>query len=245
MGKLHEVLAVEGGLKTTTDKILRECTETFNKKQGHFLGQYRHYEKVREDSIDYLPEEKELVETVWDKIDYVNEHLVRSLDATYQKEITNKKAKADIVIDGNTIAKDIPATYLLGLESRLNEIRSVYLSIPTLDPGKSWAKDAERKNTYVSKEVESLKTEKVIEPLTLAQATKEHPAQVQVISLDKIVGKWKTKYFSGAITSAEKSDLLARLDKLLRAVKQARMRANNEEVDEKEIAKSLIDFIKG
>lgn len=243
MGRLHEVLAVEGGLKATADKIIKEAADTFTKKRGHFLGQHRSYEIIEEGSLQYADESKKLETTVNQKLDYVKNHFTKALDATFQKEVTNTGAKADIIVDGTTIAKDIPATYLLHLETKFKELRMMYDVIPTLDPGKDWKRDDTQENVYVSSDTEQYKTEKVVKPLLLHPATKEFPAQVDKISMDKYVGKWKTKNWSGALSPLQKSQLIGKIDRLVRAIKQARMRANNAEVAQLEIGKTLIDFI--
>jgi len=243
MSKLHEVLAVEPGLKGTADKIVEEAKNTFAKKRGHFEGAYRGYQKILDGTIEHVPQVKPLETTVADKLEYVERHIVKALDCIYQKEDANTLAKADLVVDGTTIAKDLPATFLLNLENRFKEIRKMYNLIPTLDPSHVWTISTTENNVYESNEIETLKTEKVIEPLLLAPATKEHPAQVDKISRDRIVGKWLTRVKSGAITPSGKSRLLGRLDTLVRAIKKARMRANNQTAKKIDIGKKLFDFI--
>lgn len=83
-----------------------------------------------------MPEEhKEMVTTVHDKLDYMlNQHIVPYLDAVLQKERANQDAKADIVVDGIVLAKDVPATFLLGLEEKLKRVHEVLDKIPTLAP---------------------------------------------------------------------------------------------------------------
>jgi len=245
MGKLHEVLAVESGLKATSAKVINEAKKTFTDKRGHFLGQYRHYEKLVEGTLEYAPEEKQMDSTVIDKLDYVKEHVIRAINAIYQKEVANTEAKADLVIDGKTLLEGVPATFLLTMESQLSELRSLYSIIPTVEPSRNWNKDTANDNTYVSTEIETFKTEKVIEPLVLYQATDKFPAQTEKISRDKVVGKWVTKYWSGCLTPSEKSKLLGRIDALLREVKKARMRANEQEVKTEEIAAKFFDYIHG
>lgn len=243
MGKLHEVLAVEGSLKSMSEKMIAEASETFTKKRGHFLGQHRSYEVIEEGSLKYGDESKKLETTVKQKLDYVKNHLIKSFDSTFQKETTNLGATADIEIDGKVLASGVPAVYLLHLETKLKEFRMMYGCIPTLDPGKEWKADETQENVYVSSDAEQYRTEKVVKPLMLAPATKEHPAQVDKISMDKIVGKWKTKNWSGALSPLQKSTLLNKIDALIRGVKKARMRANDTEVKKVEIGKILMDYI--
>lgn len=243
MGKLHEVLAVEGGLKSTADKILNEAHHTFVNKRGHFQAQARTYEKVEEDSLDYPGEIKPMETTVQDKLDYVLGHFKKALDATYQKEQANTEARASIKVGDKVIAKDVPATFLLNMEGRFKELRALYLAIPTLDPGRDWKKDETQTNIYKSDPVQTYKTEKVVKPLLLAPATKEHPAQVDKISMDKTVGKWNTVNWSGAIPNSDKSKMLGKVDTLLRAIKKARMRANDQELKDVKIGSALVKFI--
>jgi hypothetical protein len=51
-------------------------------------------------------------------------------------------------------------------------------------------------------------------------ATDKHPAQVEVVHEDKNVGKWKTIYLSGAIPARDQHDMLARVKKVIEAVKR-------------------------
>ena len=243
MGKLHEVLSVEPGLKSTSAKVINEAKRTFTDKKGHFFGQVRTYQKLEENSLDYSSEEKTMDTTVSDKLNYVVEHIARAINAIYQKEVANTNAKADLVVDGKIILSNVPATFLLTMESQLAEIRNLYSTIPTLDPGKKWDKDTTRDNTYVSSETETLKTEKVIEALVKYPATDKFPAQTEVISKDKIVGKWLTRHWSGCLTPSEKSKFLGKIDTLLRAVKKARMRANEQEVVDEQVSQKIFDYI--
>ena len=87
------------------------------------------------------------------------------------------------------------------------------------------------------------KTEKVRCHKVLYEATEKHPAQIDQWTEDKVVGKFTTKLFSGKMTPIDKSQILARLDKVIAEVKKARMRANQEEAKESKIAKQLFDYI--
>ena len=121
----------------------------------------------------------------------------------------------------------------------------MYDNIPTLDPAKKWTIDeAVGDGTYKSDEMIRQSGKKIAKPVVLYPATDKHPAQVQLIQEDIIVGNWTTVHFSGKITPAEKSNVLARIDNLIDAVKKARARANNTEIDSsKKIGKTLIEYI--
>ena len=91
--------------------------------------------------------------------------------------------------------------------------------------------------------IQTHKTRKVPQVVTLSPATEQHPAQVQAIQVDRIVGHWSTIKFSGAITRTKKRELAARVQKLLRAVKQARERANMTPVVRQEAGAALLAYI--
>lgn len=246
--KLHELLAVEQDLAGAFKNILEETTTTFTKKASHFMGAHRtlqYYDDERQ-RTETAPEEHQAMQTtVKAKLDYQQQHITRYLDAVLQKEKTNQKATADIIVDGVTIAENIPATFLLGLEAKLKQIREVYMKIPTLQPQIEWVEDVDKgAGVFRMKHPEeTYKTEKVIVPQILYEATKEHPAQVDKISETKNVGKYTKQVWSGMMTSAQKSAILGKIDKLTRAVKKARQRANSVEIDKAEIGKALFDFI--
>jgi len=250
MSKLHEVLAVEEGLAGTAKKIIEETRVTFEKKPEHFQGAVKIYQPFAEGSVeDERPvERKELVTTVADRLAYTLASITPWLDAVLQKEATNQTACAAIEVDGVIIAKDVPATFLLGLETKLKDLREVCDKIPTLQAGIAWELDPTQDGTGVYKTkhpIERLRTEKVTKPVVLYPHSDKHPAQVKEVSEDKNVGKWVDTHWSGMYSPAQKSALLGRIDTLLRAVKQARQRANCAEVLSVSIGDKLSQFILG
>lgn len=250
MAKLHEVLAVEAGLNVTAKNTNQETVGTFRKRDEHFMGSTRMLEHFAEqDHKLNVTEHKPITTTVIDKLLYNQQPNIRAWDAYLQKEATNQIAKADITIDGTTLVQDVPSTALLGLESRLNELREVYREIPTLAPGHVWQEDRDARangGIYNAKDPDTnFRTKRLITPVVMAPATEHHPAQVQAVPEDVPIAKITTYHTSGMITSAQKSDLLGRIDKLLRAVKRARQRANNADVERRHIGKTLFDYIHG
>ncbi len=245
---LHELLAVEGDLEGIWKKIIEETKKTFKDKEAHFFGFHRKLEVFDENDKTQYPEEyKEMDTTVKKKLGYVQGHVVRYFDAVLQKERTNQDAKADLIVDGTTLAKDIPATFLLGLETRLKMLRSVYEVIPTLPPGIKWVKDESKGDDVyiVEKPEEKLKTAKTFQHKVLYDATKEHPAQIERWEETVNVGKFIKVHWAGMLTPAEKSAIMGRLDKLIRATKKARQRANTTEIVKLNIGKELFNYING
>ena len=247
MGKLCESIAVVGELEGAWKKILEESKVTFGKKHEHFVAFVKRYSPFAEEekATENIEERKDLDTTVNDKLDYMFEHVINYLDCFAQVEATNQVAKADLEVDGKVILSGVPATVLLGLESKLRAVKEVLDLLPTLAPGISWVKDATRgPNIYKrERDEESFRTRKEPKSKTLYDATKEHPAQIEKWTEMINIGKYITTHWSGMLSPAEKSDMLGRLDKLSRAVKQARQRANVQEVVDIHIGQKLVTYI--
>ena len=247
MGKLHELLAVLGDSTATANAVLEETVTTFMKRPDHFKGQVRavtYLDESREG--ENLSEEKAMVTTVSDKLDYTFTMLGKHFDGMLQLEEANTRAKADLIVDGTTLMKDVPATFLLGMENRLKKLQSVLLQVPTLEQAMVWHKDeAAGTNAWRSDPQKTTRTEKQNKHRVLYEATKEHPAQIQTWTEDVVVATIETTHTSGMMTSAEKSAVLGRLDKLIAAVKKARQRANTVEVNDLKISSLMFDYIVG
>lgn len=250
MGKLHELLAVEGDLEGTFKSILKETEHAFSKKPGLFFGYNKRLEMFSEfesanQNLSTPEEHQEITTTVSDKMDYVSTHVIRYFDALLQKEATNQEAKADLIIDDKTIAKDLPATFLLGMESRLKKLRDVLQAIPTLPPGKRWLPDENKgRNIYICPDnEEKFKTARTVKHKVLYEATQHHPAQIERWEETENVGKYVTVHWSGMISVSKKSDILARIDKLIQATKKARQRANMAEVKKATIGKQIFEYL--
>jgi len=247
MSELHELLAVEGDLQGTFKKIMSETIATFTKKEGHFMGEIKTLQMFDESEKETAPERTELVTTVGEKLDYMFKSIVNYFDALLQKESTNQAALSSVVIDGHIITEPLPATFLLGMESRLKEIRTVIEGVPTLQPGVKWIKDeTERKGVYVTEfPVEKFKTAKTFKHKVLYEATDKHPAQIEKWDENENVGKYVITKWSGNLTPLEKSEMLERTDKLIRAVKQARQKANKAEVTKIYVSDVFKNYILG
>jgi hypothetical protein len=248
MPKLHEILAVEGDLEATAKKVIEEAVVTFSKKSDHFLESHRSlvfFDEARDK--ENVEEHSEMVTTVADKLKYVQRHITKYWDTFAKKETTNQNAKADLVIDGEVLATELPATMLLGLESKLKIVRALYEAIPTLQPGMNWQLDPDRgEHIYKTAEPETrMRTEKQVQVKVTYEATKEHPAQLETWNADVSVGKISVTHWSGMISPAEKSQVLGRIDTLIRGVKRARQRANTTDVVKTNIGEILFNYING
>jgi len=203
MAKLHELLAVEADLEGKYNRILDETRKTFKDRPNHFLGSIRTYQAFDENDITDQPEEHQaMATTVHERLDYQAESITRYFDALLQKEMTNQKATASLIVNGEVIAEDLPATFLLGMESRLKRVRSVYEQIPTLTVSVEWEKD-ETKGKGVYRQVHPevrLRTVKQFKSQVLYEATEHHPAQIEKWDENVPVGKFIKHIWAGAVT---------------------------------------------
>lgn len=249
--QLHEVLAVEQDLRGQAGKILAETQSEFG-KEARFRGSITTYEPFdAAESHLATTEREELATTVEERLQYTAKSLSKYWDVVLQKELTNQVASADIVIDGRVIATAVPATMLLGLETRILQFRQAIENMPTLDAKTAWTPAQGQKPGVYATEYDDVKfrTRKVVEPVVLYPAVVKEgvgiPAQVKEVSKDINVGKVIKKQFSGAVTSARCSEILGRVDTLLQAVRSARQRANKAEVVQANIGDELFRFILG
>lgn len=239
--KQHQLVATEPVKRGAYSKITAETMKVF-KGGDLFKGLTKTY-TPHKDGGDPLPgDKKEVVTTVADRLAYTEKTVVDLLDFEASRDKTNMKALADLEIDGILLAKGLPATTLLSLEKRLNEIRGYYDSIPTLDLSQEWKK-ANHKDRYEYGPIETFRYVKQTRGVLLAPATEKHPAQVKEVIDDVLVGIFKTLYQSGEVHPGEKAEYLARIDKLIEAVKKARMKANETETEDVKVGKAVFDYI--
>jgi hypothetical protein len=244
MGKLHEVIAVEPNLSATHNVISQETLKVLDKPE-HFL-------RVTE-QIDYFDDTdaarlntsstKDLTTTVGERLRYSFGHSFTNwIDCMAQIGATNQHAGADLVVNGHVLGVNLPATVLLTLEQKLRLKRSELEAVPTLASGPVWNWDEEAK-LWRADPTTTYRTQKTLRPIIMHPATKEHPAQVKEITEDRAVAKISRTMFSGAYTSAQKSDALARMDAVIVATKKARQRANRADITKVHVGNAIAKFI--
>lgn len=241
MTQLNQLVAIEKGVKNTTN---RDVTDLYHRIQKTPLlsGISRQY-KPKDDDGDRLPPESTLVQVkVPGILDDVSKYLTRLFDVTFTKDTANTKAKADIVVDGTTIATDVSVPTLLFLEKQLSDLHTVVKTLPTLDPAEEWNYDS-NSGVYKSTVAETTRTKKVPRNHVKAAATDKHPAQVEVFHEDIVVGYWSTTKFSGAIPADRREELLSRVIKLQEAVLFAREKANTIPVEDRQIGQALFSYL--
>lgn len=253
--KQHQVLAVEPTRQAAAEKQMTECANTFSKKDTLFTGDTRTLTMFGKDPgntvvLEALEQKgstkKDVQNTVPENLNYMAGVVGLWFDTLFQKELNNQTARADVVINGKTIIPGAPATYLLGLENKLSKVREVYVALPTLAPGIAWSPATDiGKNIWKGPLTTDVKTEKTTEHVRLTQSNEKHPDTFVAKEIINNVGKYIDQKFSGMISVAEKASMLARLDNLLMAVKDARMRANDVESTEVKCSMAMFEYLHG
>lgn len=241
MTKLNQLLAVSKTAKANADAQITAAYHAAQKPQL-MSGLQRTYRPVNDDDKELLPPESQLVQTTVTKLNaQVAAAFKRMFDVVATIDATNCVAKADVRVGKEVILAAVPATHLLFLEKQLVHLHTFISKLPTLDPAFEWVWDAEN-GYWKTLPTETHRSRKVMEVITLAQATEKHPAQAQIVQKDELAGYWTTLKLSGAIPPAERDKLLGRVADLQEAVKAAREEANMVDVVNSATSK-ILDYV--
>lgn len=247
MSKLHELLATAGSLAGQAQATRTELMGTFNNKRVLFQQKLITFTPLEETGKVETREQSDIQSSVHDEIEWISKIMAKAIDAAYAIDIANTTAVADVTLeDSTTLLSGVPATALLQLEKRIKEVQELIKTIPTLDPAKGFKLDpATGQHVFAAREVLKDSTKKVEEFVVIVQPTKEHPAQTAKVTKDIKVGTIREQEWSSLITPAKKAELLERCEALYRAVTQARSRANETVIDQKEhkIAAKLLGYV--
>jgi hypothetical protein len=241
MGRLNQVIAVCLPAKARAINTLEQAHRGW--KSDQIAGMSRTYEPLDDEGEQQPSETKVIQLKVGAILKKVETDLVALYDIVATQDTGNTKAKASIEIDGRVLLKDVPVTMLLFLEKQMAiNIIPFLRKLPTLPADREWKYD-EGRDCYVSDSVKSNRTQKIPQTHILHPPTTEHPAQCQMYNVDKPVGVWTTTYFSGALPASEKTEMLARAEKLQDALKKAREEANSMEVQSVKLGQTVWNFV--
>lgn len=241
MPLLNQVLAIEKGHKSRAEQGLTKAYQQLQ-KTDLLDGLEKTYQPKDEEGDQLPPDSKRLQLRVGEVIDGVSRDLVEFLDITLTKDVANCSAKADLMVDGQTLVKDVPVTTLLFLEKKLTDLHTFINKLPVLNPAYDWRYDDARA-CFVTEPRQTARTVKIEEPVMLAPATEKHPAQVQLRAKDVLAGYWTTVNLSGALPAQRVNALRTRVEKLQDAVKTAREAANSQNVENQKLGEKLFGYL--
>jgi hypothetical protein len=241
MPKLNQIIAIQASKKSQAKDTLTEAYHLL-KKPELLTGIARTYQP-RDEGGEPQPDERKQVQVkVNDLIRNVTTDLTEMLDVVATQDWANCQARADVVVDGKPLLQGVPVTHLLFLEKQVTDLRTFIDTLPVLDTAEDWDYKPEA-DCFVSQPSRTNRTKKVPKNHIKYEATKEHPAQVEMYMEDVWVGTWTTTKFSGAVPAAVKNAMLERVRKLLDAVKAAREEANGIEVKRQKTGASLLGYV--
>jgi hypothetical protein len=239
--KLNQIIAIEKGVKS---RVYGEVTELHKdaQKAEPYTGFSKVYRKRDEEGEDFPPEQKRVRLSAPDVLRRVATIETELFDIEATKEWANTQARADIVLDGTVLIEQVPVTYLLFLEKQLTDVRTFVDKMPVLEEAEEWTEDPNT-GLFRSSRVMTHRTKKSPKVVVKYEATKEHPAQTELIYEDLVIGYWDTVKHSGALPAPRKTVLLERIDKLLKAVKMAREQANDRACSRVEVGAKLFSWL--
>lgn len=249
MTRLHKILALREGEKTTKSKALTALHRR-SQRGELYEGLTRTYRSHAEDG-DKLPDENKNIQVnAATVLNGLVAAVARDWDLMATIDGGNQDAKADVKVptgDGDTtrtILSDVPVQFLLYLARELDDVKKFIQELPTLDPAVRWTYD-ESVAAYVADPVETARTKKVLQNHVKYEATDRHPAQVETFTTDVVEGTWTLLRRSGALSLERKAELLQRVHVLQQAVRAAREDAADTEITDLPVSRPIFDYILG
>jgi hypothetical protein len=243
MARLNQIIAVEKGVKSRSFQELTDAHHALQ-KPALLAGISRTY-RPKDEEGEQLPAESTRVQVKSEEIiRQTASILTRLFDVTATKDWTNCVARADVVVDGEPLLREVPVSYLLFLEKQLVDLLTFVRKLPVLDAAETWTYDASA-DSYATEPAQTTRTKRIPRNHVKAEATEKHPAQVEVYYEDIVVGYWKTVKFSGALPAQRVNELVERVEKLQQAVKFAREEANGVDVVEQQTGEKVLRYLFG
>ncbi|MHC4697540.1 MAG: DUF7873 family protein [Planctomycetota bacterium] len=239
---LHQIIALASGKKTRAERVLTKAHHGWN--ADALSGITRSYKPIDEDGQRLPSEGKHVHVRVEEKVRDVISALTDYYDVVCMQELGNTRAHADVTIGEERLLTCVPVTVLLFLERQLQNLHTFAKEMPTLAADREWHWDANR-GCYATAPRGTVKTAKLPKVIVKYEATKEHPAQTELVTIDTPVGEWTTVDFSGAIPVDDKREIIVRIERLLDAVKQSREQANSEKVENAALGGVVLDYVFG
>jgi hypothetical protein len=243
MARLNQIIAIEKGIKSRSVQELAAAQQALQ-KPALLAGIARTYRPKDEEGEQLPPESNKVQVKAEEVLRQTVEILTKLFDVTATKDWTNCRARADVVVDGQTLLAQVPVSYLLFLEKQLADLKTFIKKLPVLDPAETWAFDPSA-DCWATEPVQTVRTKKIPRNHVKAEATEHHPAQVEVYYEDVTVGYWRTLKFSGALPASRINELLGRMERLQQAIKFAREEANSTETEEQRVAQRVFQYLLG
>lgn len=251
--KLHQVIAIERGVAAESERELSALKKVIavGGDQDPLTGTERVYETAVDGGEQFPPVSRRVQATVPDLLELTKTSLVRLFDVKYTREFANTFARADVVLDGDVLLTDVPAGYLLFLETQIAAlVKDLVDKLPQLNPATVWDDDdalprgvrrAAPKRTHRAERVNQVQ---VLSPNQVIDG-KPFPGNFRPYETEKIVGYWTEVRTSGQLPAREVQEMHRRGMKLLEAVRFAREQANTADVEDKQAGEKVLGYLFG
>lgn len=252
MPNLSQVL----GFRKTADKLAQDIqTRVYHllQKPGLFDGAVATYTPLNDDATEAekLPPRNELVQQdVGALLAEFAKISVEQWDRSGAIEYTNSKVLIPVTLPNGVVVENMTPTHLLWLEHQVSHlIHNVVPAIPTLDTSVAWsAERTSEHDAYVSDPVKTFRMAKVrknhVQWEPPSPEYKQQP-QIETYTADEPVGSWLTTRLSKAMPAKDKAELLERCIRLHDAIKSARLKANEAEVENAPHGQAMWDYLLG
>ncbi|HEY1700808.1 MAG TPA: hypothetical protein VGG75_13935 [Trebonia sp.] len=233
--RVHQLLAIIGGLSTDAETSLARLTHILGTKEL-FSGMEKKSRLADEPDKDnkgprrkVTPDQVTRVRyTAVQAMDDAAKLLTGKWDTALTLDTAQGAAKADVVVDGDTVLTGVPVRHLVYLEGELTKLQTLVTALPELDAVQDWTDENAEPGQWRSRvPQEGDKKEKVMFNWHRGNGTDKFQEQVDVTTRDQVVEYNSTVNYSGALPRQRKALLLERLSKLRTAVKMAREEANS------------------
>ena len=243
MTRLSQIIAVEKGVKSDAARRPREARSDAA-HPARLSGIARTYQP-RDDDGDKLPPESTRVQVkTEDVLSGVAASLTRLFDVTLTKDTANCYGPRRRDVSTGTMLLPQGAGHLPAVPGEAARGDAALSgAAAAARPGRGMG--AGRRVRVLAQRAprKTVRSKKVPRNHVLAEATKEHPAQVQVYMEDVPAGDWTTVKFSGAVPAARVRVLTDRIAELQRAVKYAREEANAAEITDQHAGEAIFGYL--
>jgi len=241
MLKLNQLLAMKKGITT---RVKSEVDELHHRSKtfAYFLGTVKKFKSKVEGGDEFPTETTKVQLRVEDHINALSKAYSSLINIEASIDYANLKATTNLSVEGIMIAENVPATHLLFLKKKVEDVTTFIKALPLLEEAEDWERD-ESTGLYRTEPTSTAKTKKIQRAIILSQATDKFPAQTQLITEDVVVGYYELTKLSGAITSLRKREILNRCELLLRSINIAREAANMIEADSVNIGDNIFQYL--
>lgn len=248
MPTIGQLLAVRDGARRDFERINNDLFQRGLCKHPELAsGFHMSHQPFAEDpegiQRDKQPDQGKVVQTTVEReLEQLRPAFERYLDTELTIDMANQEARGNVVVNGVTIAENIPVVTLLWWENRIAELIDVFRKLPVLESDQTWHYDKAR-GLHVSDPVQAKTTRRTQVIQVAIQPTEHQPGQFAQWQDDVPNGMKTTVQLSGKMTAEEHRALITRLRTLQDAIKLGREEGNRVQARQQRMGRVLAGYI--